>query len=84
MLYFDFHLLLIKIIFEIKELQQYMVVSYMYVFMYCNWGDLLQGFHLFAKILKGIVGLSRDLNPGPPAPKAGIMPLDHWAGLSTL
>ena len=25
------------------------------------------------------VGLSRDLNPGPPAPKAGIIPLDHWA-----
>ncbi len=24
-------------------------------------------------------GLSRDLNPGPPAPKAGIIPLDHWA-----
>ena len=24
-----------------------------------------------------IAGLSRDLNPGPPAPKAGIMPLDH-------
>ncbi len=24
-------------------------------------------------------GLSRDSNPGPPAPKAGIMPLDHWA-----
>ncbi len=22
-------------------------------------------------------GLSRDSNPGPPAPKAGIMPLDH-------
>ena len=22
-------------------------------------------------------GLSRDLNPGPPAPKAGIIPLDH-------
>jgi hypothetical protein len=24
-------------------------------------------------------GLNRDLNPGPPAPKAGIIPLDHWA-----
>ena len=24
-----------------------------------------------------IFGLSRDLNPGPPAPKAGIIPLDH-------
>ena len=23
------------------------------------------------------IGLSRDLNPGPPAPKAGIIPLDH-------
>jgi hypothetical protein len=22
-------------------------------------------------------GLSRDSNPGPPAPKAGIIPLDH-------
>ena len=22
-------------------------------------------------------GLNRDLNPGPPAPKAGIIPLDH-------
>ena len=24
-------------------------------------------------------GLNRDLNPGPPAPEAGIIPLDHWA-----
>ncbi len=24
-------------------------------------------------------GLNRDLNPGPPAPKAGIIPLDHLA-----
>lgn len=23
------------------------------------------------------VGLNRDLNPGPPAPKAGIIRLDH-------
>ena len=22
-------------------------------------------------------GLNRDLNPGPPAPEAGIIPLDH-------
>ena len=27
--------------------------------------------------IKNIDGLSRDLNPGPPAPKAGIIPLDH-------
>ena len=33
-------------------------------------------FHPFTKFKK-IVGLSRDLNPGPPAPKAGIIPLDH-------
>ena len=26
---------------------------------------------------KKIGGLSRDLNPGPPAPNAGIIPLDH-------
>ena len=26
-----------------------------------------------------ILGLNRDLNPGPPAPEAGIIPLDHWA-----
>ena len=26
---------------------------------------------------KKVDGLSRDLNPGPPAPKAGIIPLDH-------
>ena len=26
-------------------------------------------------------GLNRDLNPGPPAPEAGIIPLDHWAAL---
>ena len=25
------------------------------------------------------IGLSRDLNPGPLAPKARIIPLDHWA-----
>ena len=27
------------------------------------------------------LGLNRDLNPGPPAPEAGIIPLDHWARL---
>ena len=27
------------------------------------------------------MGLNRDLNPGPPAPKAGIIPLDHLATL---
>ena len=26
-------------------------------------------------------GPNRDLNPGPPAPKAGIIPLDHLAAL---
>ena len=26
-------------------------------------------------------GPNRDLNPGPPAPKAGIIPLDHLANL---
>ena len=26
-------------------------------------------------------GLSRDLNPGPLAPKARIIPLDHWAAV---
>ena len=26
-------------------------------------------------------GLSRDLNPGPLAPKARIIPLDHWASV---
>ena len=25
------------------------------------------------------IGLNRDLNPGPLAPKARIIPLDHWA-----
>ena len=29
-------------------------------------------------------GLNRDLNPGPPAPEAGIIPLDHWATLVLL
>ena len=28
---------------------------------------------------KSIFGLNRDLNPGPLAPKARIIPLDHWA-----
>ena len=27
--------------------------------------------------LKKYFGLNRDLNPGPPAPEAGIIPLDH-------
>ena len=27
------------------------------------------------------LGLNRDLNPGPPAPEAGIIPLDHWAAM---
>ena len=31
--------------------------------------------------LEKILGLNRDLNPGPPAPEAGIIPLDHWARL---
>ena len=35
------------------------------------------GFRRF--LVKQKSGLSRDLNPGPPAPKAGIIPLDHWA-----
>ena len=29
-----------------------------------------------------MLGLNRDLNPGPPAPEAGIIPLDHWATLN--
>ena len=33
-----------------------------------------KNFFVFKKI-----GLSRDLNPGPLAPKARIIPLDHWA-----
>ena len=28
-------------------------------------------------VTKKFVGLSRESNPGPPAPKAGIIPLDH-------
>ena len=28
-----------------------------------------------------MLGLNRDLNPGPPAPEAGIIPLDHYATL---
>ena len=32
----------------------------------------------FIKVCK-MIGLSRDLNPGPLAPKARIIPLDHWA-----
>ena len=30
--------------------------------------------HIF---LRKKFGLNRDLNPGPPAPEAGIIPLDH-------
>ena len=30
---------------------------------------------------KSETGLNRDLNPGPPAPEAGIIPLDHWANI---
>ena len=29
------------------------------------------------KFPKEKMGLNRDLNPGPPAPEAGIIPLDH-------
>ncbi len=33
----------------------------------------------FSKVLKAkMCGPNRDLNPGPPPPKGGIMPLDHW------
>lgn len=31
--------------------------------------------------VKKIIGPLRDLNPGPPAPKAGIIPLDQEASL---
>ena len=31
-----------------------------------------------------MLGLNRDLNPGPPAPEAGIIPLDHWATLEKM
>ena len=33
------------------------------------------------RFCKSMLGLNRDLNPGPPAPEAGIIPLDHWATL---
>ena len=33
---------------------------------------------------KYVIGPNRDLNPGPPAPKAGIIPLDHLASLKTM
>ena len=36
------------------------------------------------KFLSQKVGVSRDLNPGPPAPKAGIIPLDHAPLLTSL
>ena len=35
--------------------------------------------NIIYKVCAKRTGLSRDLNPGPPAPKAGIIPLDHWA-----
>ena len=31
---------------------------------------------------KQLIGPNRDLNPGPPAPKAGIIPLDHLAAVN--
>ena len=31
----------------------------------------------YQEIPKKHLGLNRDLNPGPPAPEAGIIPLDH-------
>ena len=34
----------------------------------------------FGKTIKSY-GLSRELNPGPRAPEARIIPLDHWAEL---
>ena len=45
---------------------------------YCTRGlhhDLKKG----GKIIKGYGGLSRDLNPGPRAPEARIIPLDQRA-----
>ena len=36
------------------------------------------------KKLESKNGLNRDLNPGPLAPKARIIPLDHWAALAFL
>jgi hypothetical protein len=35
-----------------------------------------------AKEKKQLIGPNRDLNPGPPAPKAGIIPLDHLAAVN--
>ena len=41
-----------------------------------------QNFHTFVgvKIKTKQKGSSRGLNPGPPAPEAGIIPLDHTTG----
>ena len=33
---------------------------------------------------KGFYGPDRDLNPGPPPPKGGIIPLDHRGSLPLL
>ena len=34
---------------------------------------------MYVKKWQNVEGLNRDLNPGPLAPKARIIPLDHWA-----
>ena len=41
--------------------------------------DFQQFHYVFLIDLKQNSGLNRDLNPGPLAPKARIIPLDHWA-----
>ena len=38
-----------------------------------------RAFSLIAEYLEGKIGPDRDLNPGPLAPKAKIIPLDHRA-----
>ena len=38
---------------------------------------VLENFDMISNILKG--GLDRELNPGPLAPEARIIPLDHQA-----
>ena len=45
------------------------------LFLFYNFSSFL----VKRKSKKKLYGPNRDLNPGPPAPKAGIIPLDHLA-----
>ena len=73
---------------KINNLTQKEDYTFKLPYIYCDYHNIIHGLYELASLasknstlvnlqVTGDAGLSRDLNPGPPAPKAGIIPLDH-------